>query len=102
MDDRLHKCDRTPLLRVAVRTVKYECRTQIVKYQRDVAREIERLEPGIEIGCVINEAIGRRRRGAGLAHAHEIGREAAAEVADVRNDVAPKIRPCRIAMEKND
>ena len=37
-----------------------------------------------------------------LAHADEIRRKATAEITQMRNNVAPKIRPGWVAMEKYD
>jgi hypothetical protein len=46
--------------------------------EHDVAGESERLEPGVEIACVVDESIAPARRLARFAHAHQIRSQAAA------------------------
>src|SRR4029450_659019 len=82
--------------------MKAECRAPIMHHQHNVAAETESVEPSIEVGCVIREAVRTGGWGAGFAHADEIRCKATAEIADMRNDVAPKIRPGWVTMEKHD
>ena len=51
---------------------------------------------------MIHEPVGARGRFAGLAHAHEIGREAPTVLGKVWNDVAPEIGRGRIPVQEDD
>src|SRR4029079_5287589 len=79
-----------------------ECRAPIMQHEHNVAVETECVEPGVETGCMIRKAVRAGGGGSGLAHDDEIRSKAATEIADMRNDVSPKIRPGRVAMEKHD
>ena len=81
--------------------VKAEGRAPVVHDQGDLAREPERLEPGVEVSCVIREAVGAGGRPAGVAHADEVGRQATAMGLDEGDHVAPEIRRCWIAVQEH-
>jgi len=70
--------------------------------QGHVPPEIQRLEPGIEVADMVEEAVVLRGELGGLAHAHEIGRQAPAAPGGEGQDVPPEIGRCRIAVQKDD
>src|SRR5262249_4819076 len=94
--------NRLDLLRMTPGAIEADGRAPIVQDQRHVSRELQRLEPSIHVTRLIDETIDFARRLARPPHAHEIRRETPANGADVRNDVAPLVRPRGIAMEKDD
>src|SRR6185437_8035447 len=87
---------------IAIRPVEAERRTPIVNYQRDPALESESLKPSVDITRMIYKPVAPVGCLARLTHPDEVGREAAAESAQVRNHVAPEIRRSRVAVQKND
>jgi hypothetical protein len=69
--------------------------------QRD-APEVERLEPGVEVTDVIDEAIAAAGRLARAPHADEVGSQTASGVGQLRDDVAPEIGRRRVAVQEHD
>jgi hypothetical protein len=67
--------------------------------ERDVCGQAEGVEPGVEVVGVVGEAVAGR--GAGPAHADKIWGQAAAQVGDVRDDVAPQVRRGRVAVQED-
>src|SRR5438128_12141325 len=85
---------------MAHRPVEAERRAPVVYDEAD-AVEPERLEETVDVERVIDEAIADIGF-VGAAHAAQIGRDAAADVAHVRDYVAPPLRRRRIALQKHD
>jgi hypothetical protein len=56
----------------------------------DVARQVQRLEPGVKIACVIDKPIGLRWRLPGLAHPDQIGSQAPPLHTEIGNNVPPQ------------
>src|SRR5439155_24661405 len=81
-------------------TADAERRAPIV-YDEGEAVEPERAEETVDVERVIDEAIADIGF-VGAAHADQIGRDAAADVAHVRDYVAPQIRRRWIAVQKHD
>jgi hypothetical protein len=66
---------------------------------------IQGLEQGVEVAAVLDEAIrGEATVGqlVGVAHADQVGRDAAASALQVRQHVAPEIRRGGIAVQQHD
>src|ERR1700680_578470 len=100
--DCLHIGDRLDLLGVAGHSVQSQGRTPIVYDQSDVARQVEGLEPGVKIARMIDAAIRARRRFSRLTHPHQIGSQAAALLAEIGNNVPPKVGRGRVSVKKHD
>ena len=60
------------------------------------------VQPGVEVLAVVDEAVGAVAGLAGVAHADQVGGEAASEGRDVRNDVAPEVGGGGVAVEEDD
>src|SRR5262249_690955 len=99
-EDRFHEGEPTHARLVAHRTVEAERRAPIV-YDEGDAVEPERLEETVDVARVIDEAIADIGF-VGAAHADQIGRDAAADAAHMRDYVAPQIRRRWIAVQKHD
>src|SRR5450631_1883794 len=82
--------------------MKAEGRSPIVQHQGNVPMQVQRLKPCVEIICMVQKAVSAAWRGARLAHTDEVWREAPSEVADVGDDVAPKIRCGRVSVQEYD
>src|SRR5215468_3459900 len=66
---------------------------------------IQGLEQGVEVAAVLDEAIGAGatvRQLVGVAHADQVGGDAAASWLQVRQYVAPEVRRGGIAMQQHD
>jgi hypothetical protein len=63
---------------------------------------VQRLEPGIEVACVIDKPIGLRWRFSGLAHTDQVGSQAPSMLAEIGNNVPPKIGRGRVPVKKHD
>ena len=100
-DERLHVDHAAHPLGMAPRPVEPERRAPVVHDQRHGARRDDRVEPGVEIARVVHEPVGARGRAARVAHADQIGSQAAAERLDVRDHVAPEIGRGRVAVEEH-
>ena len=89
---------------MAARPVEAERRAPVVHDERDVRADIERLEAARRGSAVLDEAVasGRRRELVGVAHADQVGRDAAALVCEVRHHVAPEVRRGRVAVQEDD
>ena len=70
--------------------------------QGDVPRQVQGLEPGIKIAHMIDEPIRARRRFSRLTHPHQIGSQAAALLAEIGNNVPPKVGRGRVSVKKHD
>src|SRR5262249_18280949 len=99
---RFHVRDTLHCLAVAVGPVEAESRAPIVDAEGDPLVPIQGLEQGVEVAAVLDESI---RAGAavrqllGVAHADQVGGDAAAYWLKVRQDVAPEIRRSGIAVQ---
>ena len=85
---------------MAHRPVEAERRAPVVYDEAD-AVEPERLEETVDVARVIDEAITDIGF-VGAAHADQIGRDAAADAAHVRDYVAPQVGRRWIAVQKHD
>src|SRR5215472_6440973 len=101
-DDSLHIGDGPYLPRVACCPVRSRGRPPIVDDQCDVVGQVQGLKPGVEIARVVHKPIGLRWRFTGLAHPHQVRSQAAAKLAEMRDDVPPKIGRCGIAVQEDD
>src|SRR5262249_29257453 len=103
--DRLHVRDTFHRLAVAVGPIEAEGRAPVMDDEGDALVHIEGLEQGVEVAAVLDEAI---RAGAavgqlvGVAHADQVGGDAAAWWLQVRQHVAPEIRRGGIAVQQHD
>src|SRR6516162_4928832 len=103
--DRLH--ERTALhgVAMAVAPVEAEGRTPVMDDERDTLAHIQGLEQGIEVAAVLDEAIragATVRQLVGVAHADQVGSDAATSWLQVRQHVAPEIRRGGIAVQQYD
>src|SRR5215831_18878488 len=64
--------------------------------------QLHRVEPRVEVSCVVNEAIGIGRRRAGLTHSDEVGSKTSTKITHMRNDVAPEIGRRWVPVQEND
>src|SRR5262249_38801685 len=94
--------NRPYLLGMAPGAIEAYGRSPVVRDQRDVPGELQRVEPRIHVACVVDKAVGLGRRLAGPTHSRKIGRQTPAIRTYVRNDIAPLIRPGWIAVQKDD
>src|SRR5215467_1388525 len=103
--DRFHIRDTLNGLAVAVSPVKAEGRTPVMNDEGDPLTHIQDLEQGIEVAAVLDEAIragATVRQLVGVAHADQVGGDAAAEWLQVWQYVAPEVRRSGIAMQQHD
>jgi hypothetical protein len=73
--------------------------------QGDPLAHIQRLEQGVEVAAVLDEAIragATVRQLVGVAHADQVGGDAAAEWLQVRQHVAPEVRRGGVAVQQHD
>ncbi|MCY1376955.1 hypothetical protein D9M69_644880 [compost metagenome] len=63
--------------------------------------QAQRVDPGLQIACVIVICIGDVRF-ARATHADQVRREAAAQPAQAWQDLAPQVRRRRVAMQKHE
>jgi len=75
----LHVGDGLDLPRVAERSVEPQDRSPVVHDEGDIAREVQGVEPRVEIPRMIRELVCRRRRFSRLAHPDEVRRETSPE-----------------------
>jgi hypothetical protein len=71
----------------------------------DPFAHIQGLEQGVEVSAMVDEAIRARaavRQLVGVAHADEVGRDAAASWLQVWQHITPEIRRGRIAVQQHD
>jgi hypothetical protein len=74
-------------------------------YQGDPLTHIQSLKQSVEVATVLNEPVragSAVRQLVGVAHADQVGGDAAAERLQVRDDVAPKVRGGGITMQQHD
>jgi hypothetical protein len=67
--------------------------------------QIQGLEQGVEVAAMLDEAIGAGatvRQLVGVAHADQVGGDAAASWLQVRQHVAPEVRRGGIAVQQHD
>ena len=86
-DDRLHVRDALHGLAVAVGPVEAEGRTPVMDDEGDPLAHIQGLEQGVEVAAVLDEAIragAAVRQLVGIAHADQVGGDAAAQWLQVR------------------
>src|SRR5262249_39355895 len=102
LHDGFHIADSLDLVGVAERAVEAQRRAPRVEHQNHIMMQTETPEARVPNTHMVDEPIRLCRRWCRLPHAYEIGGEAATAVADVRDDVPPKKRPRRIAMEKDN
>jgi len=100
--DSLHVDDRPDSFRMSLRPVKAERGPPVVDDENHFLVERELLEPRVEIAPMIDEPVGAVRSRAGIAHADVVRRKAATERQQIRNDVAPEIGGCGVAVQKHD
>src|SRR5262249_37253385 len=94
--------NRPDLFGMAPGAIESNGRAPVVQDKRHVRGELQCLEPRIHVTRLIHEAIGFGWRLAGPTHPHEVWRETAANGTNVRNDIAPLVRPSGIAVEKDN
>src|ERR1700733_5977936 len=81
---------------------KPQCRTPIMDHKDYIARNSKRLEPGIQVALLISKPIAAIRRSSRIAHPNKVRRQATPERQQERDDVAPQVRRCRIAVQENN
>jgi hypothetical protein len=74
----------------------------ILHHEHDVLGQRQLLEPGVEIGNMVEETIRAPRRFAGLAEADQIWREHASERHCIWDNVPPHVGRGRIAVKEHD
>jgi hypothetical protein len=65
-----------------------------VDHKRDPVGDAQRFEEPVEVAAVLDKAVAvgaRRRELLGIAHADQVGGEAAVERREVGDDVAPQV-----------
>jgi hypothetical protein len=70
--------------------------------QDHVSVDPERLNPGVEVSLVIDEAVAAVRGRPGIAHADIVARQATSERQQVGDDVSPQVGRCGIVMQEDD
>src|SRR5262245_32092717 len=93
--DRLHERDALHGLAVAVGPIEAEGRAPVMNDEGDPLAHIQGIEQGVEVAAVLDEAVragATVRKLVGVAHADEVGGDAAALWLQVRHHVAPEIR----------
>ena len=100
-DDRLVVSDRLDLARIPPRAVEGDGAAPIVADACDVLGELQGFKPGIHVARLIDKAISLSGRFARPAHADKVWRQATTVRAEIGNDVAPLIRPGRIAVQEH-
>jgi hypothetical protein len=98
--DEFHECESNDARRPPRREVEGKRGTPVLRDEHHVV-DLQRVEEGIEIADLIDEAIVDVRL-AGLAVADQVGRDAARDGRDVRHDVPPDERRSRIAVQEED
>jgi hypothetical protein len=84
---------------VPARPVEPQCASPVVDDERDALEGSDLLEEGIQVAAVVDEAVALVWSRIGVAHPDQVGRDAAAERLQVRDDVAPQVGLGRVAVQ---
>ena len=99
--DRFHVRDTLHGLAVAVGPVEPEGRAPVMDNEGDPLVHMKGLEQGVEVAAVLDEAIragATVRQLVGVAHADQVGGDAAASRLQMRQDISPEVRRGWIAV----